>query len=352
MNYLKYVLLTSFLALNLLFSTFVYSNGNLQFQSVYAQISENASSPAGNHTTQFSNLSSSSLGIAYSYPTNWVNITQYFGTSLANIQYIESGNQSKFRTILGISVENLTTPTTIDQYVKSTDRILTATANSYNVTGTDSMIFLGKPSFLKTFTMKNGLINKDLSVTTVNIKGMQLYSIEGNNAYTISLLSEESQFQNFLSIFQKMSDSFKITNPSLSIMPTSELSITKGSIGMHSVKYNTDSYSLNRLSQNNFDQIDFIKTIDFTWTDVGNIGGAVSVTTAAALLLIFPPAQLAGGLLLTYYGLTSIGWLTGMCWALCGYISNVVSSCGTGMHILDYALCEIERAGPILRPYV
>jgi hypothetical protein len=200
-----------------------------------------------------STFNSPSLGIEFLYPTLWLNVTQLAENFSASIQYIlPPDNQSQpGGAVITVSVANLLNATsTLEEYVNFNEQILNATAMSYNVIESQNTVLAGNPSISKVFTMTTAFPNKDGNVTNVNLKGIQMYGIQGSKAYSILLIAEELAYDAFLPVFQRMADSFEVTRQEFMVKPISEITKEQSS----SLFNSRVGYSSNLLQMHSLDK--------------------------------------------------------------------------------------------------
>ena len=172
-----------------------------------SNITDTSATAAANQTTiptTFANYENATYGVKVQYPSDWQ--IKQDPSNLAFISPLES-TEDPFREGVAILLQNIQfsngTVMSLDDYVNSV--ISSFRQSGINISISDwvptNLTSNGNPAMKLVYTWNNG---------EMEMKTLDIYTINGNNAYTISYGAPADKFDSYLAPIQKMIDSFEI----------------------------------------------------------------------------------------------------------------------------------------------
>jgi hypothetical protein len=212
------------------------------------------------------------------------------------------------------------------------------------------------------FTFESVMPTTDINnVTEFTAKGIQLYGIEGNKAYAISLIAEQSKYDTFLAVFQRIADSFEVTSQEFTTKPISGITEdeeqTKPPYSYIGYSYNPMQRHSSDKSEQVFGSANIITitvpgiTVGGKHFTLGNIAGALGTLQGYVWGIKYVPETVKMAGLLSragfmYYGGLTIGALLLLCWALCDSLFSSADARVENPNLKDYIECLQRQAGP------
>ncbi len=154
-------------------------------------------------TTNFLTYESSAHGIRLKYPSDWTKTEQIEGNLVAFYSPMESLLDT-YREGLGVAVQNISHPMTLDEYTQLSLDQLKQISNTI-IIDSSATTLAGSPAHKVVYTGKIELSDKQ-----VDVKFMQVYTIKDNKVYILTYVAEAKKYSKFLGTIQEMVDSFEI----------------------------------------------------------------------------------------------------------------------------------------------
>ena len=156
-----------------------------------------------NLETAYKNYVNQDFNIKLSYPDSYELQEGLMGTVAVFLSEKESSTDL-FQENLNVIVQDLSAqPMTLDEYNDlSLGQIETLITDS-KIISSKKTTLAGKSAYEVIYTGRQG---------QYNLKWRQLWTVIDNTAYVLSYTSEINQFDNYFEVFNKMIDSFEISN--------------------------------------------------------------------------------------------------------------------------------------------
>ncbi len=152
--------------------------------------------------TTFSTYENADYGFKIGYPRTWT-VTETVIEGIPAVQFISplEGPDDVGQENVTVAYEDLPQPTTLEEYAEATIGGLGDTIEEFNLIESVDTTLSGNPARKIVFTGK---------YEGMAAKWMEVLTIKGNRAYTISYIALPTTYARFLGIVQEMMDSFEI----------------------------------------------------------------------------------------------------------------------------------------------
>lgn len=143
------------------------------------------------------------FNIKLSYPSDYKTKEGYMGAVVFFLSPIENPNDS-FQENLSVMVQDLSGQSlTLNDFSQLNLKQIETIVTNAKIISSKETTLAGKPGYEVIYSGQQG---------KYNLKWRQLWTIVDNKAYIISSTSEEARFDNYFETFNKMADSFEISN--------------------------------------------------------------------------------------------------------------------------------------------
>ena len=167
---------------------------------------------------QFLTYQNSTYGVKINHPDNW-DVVIPPGESSA-IAYFYPPYENDFDVVADfalVAYEDLPAGTSLSEYTTSTIALLSSDDESFNLIASEESLVAGHLGHQLTYTFD--------SLEYGSMKSTLAWFIAGNRAFIVGITSEEVMYDKYISGYQKMLESFQITNTSTQDNPVSPYKI-------------------------------------------------------------------------------------------------------------------------------
>jgi hypothetical protein len=201
------ILLSSLLVVSIIYNPTITLSSN--------QSSNNSNDTAVTESSNFTSYADTKSGVNIQYPSKWQYSERFVGNSFI-IQFfspLQNGSDN-FHDNINIAIGNLPTNiTNLSQYSDANIGLISRSLRGFNYSGSNNSANLGgMPAVEKVFTAKRAILDKELNATRLDLKIMQLYTINNNKGYVLTYTAETPTYDKYTPTLQKMIDSFQILN--------------------------------------------------------------------------------------------------------------------------------------------
>ena len=216
--------ISAILLLFLLFGSLVVLMPNMRTHAfIQPHIMETNSSSSSNHlnnnttNSKFSVYDNKDLGIKISYPSEWKPYLKRSSSNFTFIEFVQNmsnsiGNQQQhtpLSSFITLSIENISdvTTRTLDSLTKQNLALANQTLSNFQLIESNKTTFGDSPANRMVYTF---IDPSTRASSTSQFQSMNIWTIKGDNTYTISYSQPTSEYGRYIPIVQRMIESFEI----------------------------------------------------------------------------------------------------------------------------------------------
>ena len=216
--------ISTILLLFLLVGTLVILMSNMRTHAfIQPHIMETNSSSSSNHLnnnnttfSKFSIYNNNDLGIKISHPSEWKPSLKRSSSNFTFIEFVQNMSNSTghqqhtpLSSFITLSIENIsdvTTPT-LDSLTKQNLAIANQTLSNFQLIESNKTTFGDSPANRIIYTF---IDPSTRASSTSQFQSMNIWTIKGDNIYTLSYSQPTSEYGRYIPIVQRMIESFEI----------------------------------------------------------------------------------------------------------------------------------------------
>ena len=216
--------ISAILLLFLLFGSLVVLMPNMRTHAfIQPHIMETNSSSSSNHlnnnttNSKFSVYDNKDLGIKISYPSEWKPYLKRSSSNFTFIEFVQNmsnsiGHQQQhtpLSSFITLSIENISdvTTRTLDSLTKQNLALANQTLSNFQLIESNKTTFGDSPANRMVYTF---IDPSTRASSTSQFQSMNIWTIKGDNTYTISYSQPTSEYGRYIPIVQRMIESFEI----------------------------------------------------------------------------------------------------------------------------------------------
>lgn len=218
--------ISAILLLFLLVGSLVILMPNMRTHAfIQPHITETNSSSSSNHLnnnnnttfSKFSIYNNNDLGIKISHPSEWKPSLKRSSSNFTFIEFVQNmsniiGHQQQhtpLSSFITLSIENISdvTTRTLDSLTKQNLAIANQTLSNFQLIESNKTTFGDSPANRIIYTF---IDPSTRASSTSQFQSMNIWTIKGDNTYTISYSQPTSEYGRYIPIVQRMIESFEI----------------------------------------------------------------------------------------------------------------------------------------------
>jgi hypothetical protein len=216
--------ISAILLLVLLVGSLVFLMPNMRTHAfIQPHIMETNSSSSSNHlnnnnttNSKFSVYDNNDLGIKISYPSEWKASLKRSSSNFTFIEFVQNMSNSMghqqhtpLSSFITLSIENISdvTTRTLDSLTKQNLALANQTLSNFQLIESNKTTFGDSPANRIVYTF---IDPSTRASSTSQFQSMNIWTIKGDNTYTLSYSQPTSEYGRFIPIMQRMIESFEI----------------------------------------------------------------------------------------------------------------------------------------------
>jgi eukaryotic-like serine/threonine-protein kinase len=216
--------ISAILLLVLLVGSLVFLMPNMRTHAfIQPHIMETNSSSSSNHlnnnnttNSKFSVYDNNDLGIKISYPSEWKPSLKRSSSNFTFIEFVQNMSNSMgpqqhtpLSSFITLSIENISdvTTRTLDLLTKQNLALANQTLSNFQLIESNKTTFGDSPANRIVYTF---IDPSTRASSTSQFQSMNIWTIKGDNTYTLSYSQPTSEYGRYIPIVQRMIESFEI----------------------------------------------------------------------------------------------------------------------------------------------